>query len=114
MLEGLSVSEDANRSGGASLYGNHGSFVSQEAVLLAAKDAETFLQALANELRHPEMQGRRHEAWGIARGRKVIAETSVHKVRHTLSRCGLSATALLPAEAFEVFLEGQNRKIRIL
>ena len=56
MHQGFCIADDADRTAGARLHTYHDRFVGQEAVTLAAKSLEAFLQTVANGLGQPEMQ----------------------------------------------------------
>ena len=67
VLEGLSVSKDADGSGGAGLDGDNSCFVGQEAVLLLTPQLESLSKTRADELWQPEMQRARNQAWSVGR-----------------------------------------------
>ena len=72
---------------------------------ILAEGLEAFLQSLAHERRHPEMQRTRNQAWSIAALWQIITQSIVHEVSHALCRCSLLHVALLPALLFHDFLE---------
>ena len=56
--QGLSIADDADGTAGTRLDTNHHGLIGQEAMTLATKCLEAFLQTVADALGHPEMQGR--------------------------------------------------------
>ena len=57
MHQRVAIADDADGTGGARLDTNHHSLIGQETMTLATECLETFLQTMADRLRHPEMQG---------------------------------------------------------
>ena len=108
MAQCVRQTRDADRCRGAGLYADDCSFISQETMTLSPETAESFLQALSDERRHPEMEGRRDKTRRIAARREVVAEPPVDEVCHTLRRRSLTATALLPGETLEMLLEKKH------
>ena len=72
---------------------------------ILAESPKTFLQTLAHERRHPEMQRTADDTRSIAALWQVVAQTVVHEVGHTLGWCSLLHVALLPALLFYYLLE---------
>lgn len=54
------------------------------------------------------MQGRSYQPGSIRRLGQVGTEAAVYEVGHALGWCRLMAVALLPAEAFKVFLQEKH------
>ena len=57
MHQRVAVSENAHRTGSTRLHANHCSLVGQEAMTHASESLEAFLQAMADALGQPEMEG---------------------------------------------------------
>ena len=72
---------------------------------LLAKLPESLLQTMRYRLRHPEMQGRRHQPRGITALGQIEAEPSIHEVGHALRWSRLLAIALLPTVVLQLFLK---------
>ena len=86
MMKSVAITENADGRRGACLDADDSSLVGKEAMALSTEGAEAFLQAHRDERRHPEMEGRRDEAWCVAAFGQVVAEASVDEVSHTLGR----------------------------
>lgn len=65
VLEGFSITHDAHRGRGASLGGYQDSLIGEKTVGILAEGLEAFLQTLAHEIGHPEMERTADQAWGI-------------------------------------------------
>ena len=55
--QGFSIADNTDGTAGTRLDTNHHGLIGQEAMTLATECLETFLQTMADRLRHPEMQG---------------------------------------------------------
>ena len=105
MLEGEVVAEDADRTGRAGLCGDECGFIGKEAVALTTKDFEALLQTMGNERRHPEMERAADKSGSVAAVGEIVAQVTIDKVGHALSRSCLLSVALLPAVFFQPLLK---------
>ena len=76
--------------------------------------AETITQAVGNEIRHPEMKGRRYQSRSIATLRQTASQSSVHEIGHALCWRRLLVVALHPTQPFQISLVSHHLQRSII
>jgi len=69
---------------------------------------KTLLKSFDNERRHPKMQRTADQSGCITAVGKIVTQSVIHKVGHTLSGCSLFHIALQPAVFLQFLLKTEH------